>query len=181
MPVLTESFSVPNGQASWAAINDLNKLIPCVPGAKVIATESPTKATAEITVKMGSMGMVFTGPVEIVSTSGTTAQDQGEHQGEGRPEQRFRRRHDHGVGQPGQRQRQRQRVRQGRVDGRGHDRRRPDAARQVLRGEPRQGVGVARPAGAPAGARRAVRARRASHCARASFLIRRREPVSTPG
>jgi carbon monoxide dehydrogenase subunit G len=25
-------------------------------------------------VKMGSMGMVFTGPVEIVSTSGTTAQ-----------------------------------------------------------------------------------------------------------
>jgi carbon monoxide dehydrogenase subunit G len=73
MTVLTESFSVPNGQASWAAINDLNKLIPCVPGAKVIATESATKATAEITVKMGSMGMVFTGPVEIVSTSGTTA------------------------------------------------------------------------------------------------------------
>jgi carbon monoxide dehydrogenase subunit G len=74
MPTLTESFSVPNGQASWAAITDLNKLIPCVPGAKVLATESPTKATAEITVKMGSMGMVFTGPVEIVSTSGTTAQ-----------------------------------------------------------------------------------------------------------
>lgn len=73
MTVLTESFSVPNGQASWGAINDLNKLIPCVPGAKVLATESPTKATAEITVKMGSMSMVFTGPVEIVSTSGTTA------------------------------------------------------------------------------------------------------------
>jgi carbon monoxide dehydrogenase subunit G len=73
MPVLNESFSVPNGSASWAAINDLNKLIPCVPGAKVLATESPTKATAEITVKMGSMGMVFTGPVEIVSASGTTA------------------------------------------------------------------------------------------------------------
>jgi carbon monoxide dehydrogenase subunit G len=74
MPVLNESFSVPDGNASWAAINDLNKLIPCVPGAKVIATDSPTKATAEITVKMGSMGMVFTGPVEIVSTSGQTAQ-----------------------------------------------------------------------------------------------------------
>jgi carbon monoxide dehydrogenase subunit G len=74
MTALSESFSVPNGAASWAAINDLNKLIPCVPGAKVIATESPTKATAEITVKMGSMGMVFTGPVEIVSTSGQTAQ-----------------------------------------------------------------------------------------------------------
>ena len=74
MPTLSESFSVPNGAQSWAAINDLNKLIPCVPGAKVLATESPTKATAEITVKMGSMGMVFTGPVEIKSASGQTAQ-----------------------------------------------------------------------------------------------------------
>ena len=74
MPTLNESFSVPDGAQSWAAINDLNKLIPCVPGAKVVATESPTKATAEITVKMGSMGMVFTGPVEIVSTNGQTAQ-----------------------------------------------------------------------------------------------------------
>jgi carbon monoxide dehydrogenase subunit G len=74
MPVLTESFSVPNGAQSWAVVTDLNKLIPCVPGAKVTATESPTKATAEITVKMGSMGMVFTGPVEIVSTNGQTAQ-----------------------------------------------------------------------------------------------------------
>jgi len=73
MATLNESFSVPNGQASWGVINDLNKLIPCVPGAKVTATDSPTKATAEITVKMGSMGMVFTGPVEIVSTNGTTA------------------------------------------------------------------------------------------------------------
>jgi carbon monoxide dehydrogenase subunit G len=74
MPTLNESFSVPNGTQSWAVINDLSKLIPCVPGAKVLATESATKATAEITVKMGSMGMVFTGPVEIKSTSGTTAQ-----------------------------------------------------------------------------------------------------------
>ncbi|MEY2442068.1 MAG: hypothetical protein QOJ46_1494, partial [bacterium] len=73
MPTLNESFSVPDGNASWDVINDLNKLIPCVPGAKVLSTESPTKATAEITVKMGSMGMVFTGPVEIVSTSGQTA------------------------------------------------------------------------------------------------------------
>jgi carbon monoxide dehydrogenase subunit G len=73
MPNLSESFSVPNGQGSWAVINDLSKLIPCVPGAKVTATESPTKATAEITVRMGSMSMVFIGPVEIVSTSGTTA------------------------------------------------------------------------------------------------------------
>jgi carbon monoxide dehydrogenase subunit G len=73
MPVLTESFSVPNGAQSWAVVTDLSKLIPCVPGAKVLATESATKATAEITVKMGSMGMVFTGPVEILSADGQTA------------------------------------------------------------------------------------------------------------
>jgi carbon monoxide dehydrogenase subunit G len=73
MTVLTESFSVPNGAQSWAVVNDLNKLIPCVPGAKVTATASPTEATAEITVKMGSMSMVFTGPVKIVSTNGQTA------------------------------------------------------------------------------------------------------------
>jgi carbon monoxide dehydrogenase subunit G len=37
-----------------------------VPGAKVVSADSPTKATAEIDVKMGSMGMKFKGPVEIV-------------------------------------------------------------------------------------------------------------------
>ena len=69
MATLNESFSVPNADQSWAVISDLNKLIPCVPGAKVVSAESPNKATAEITVKMGSMGMVFTGPVEIKSAN----------------------------------------------------------------------------------------------------------------
>jgi carbon monoxide dehydrogenase subunit G len=73
MPTLNESFSVPNADQSWAVITDLNKLIPCVPGAKVTAAESPSKATAEITVNMGSMGMKFTGPVTIESVSGQTA------------------------------------------------------------------------------------------------------------
>ncbi len=67
MAKLNESFSVPNADQSWAVIGDLNKLIPCVPGAKVLSADSPKKAQAEITVKMGSMGMVFTGPVEIKS------------------------------------------------------------------------------------------------------------------
>lgn len=44
----------------------VSKLVPCVPGAKVLSAEGPTKATAEIDVKMGSMGMKFSGPVEIV-------------------------------------------------------------------------------------------------------------------
>lgn len=73
MPVLNESFSVPNGAASWGVITDLTKLIPCVPGAKVLPGGTASESKAEITVKMGSMGMVFTGPVKIVSTNGQTA------------------------------------------------------------------------------------------------------------
>jgi carbon monoxide dehydrogenase subunit G len=73
MPVLTESFSVANADQSWAVITDLNKLIPCVPGAKVLSADSPQKAQAEITVNMGSMGMKFTGPVTIESVNGQTA------------------------------------------------------------------------------------------------------------
>ncbi|MGI8730812.1 MAG: SRPBCC domain-containing protein [Solirubrobacteraceae bacterium] len=73
MPTLNESFSVPNGQQSWAVVTDLNKLIPCVPDAKVLSADSPSKVQAEITVKMGAMSMVFTGPVEILSADGGTA------------------------------------------------------------------------------------------------------------
>ena len=73
MPTLTESFSVPNADQSWAVITDLNKLIPCVPGATVVDAAGPQSATAEITVNMGSMGMKFKGPVTIESVNGQTA------------------------------------------------------------------------------------------------------------
>jgi carbon monoxide dehydrogenase subunit G len=73
MPTLNESFSVPNGSATWAIVSDLNKLVPCVPGAKVLSADSPSAVKAEITVNMGSMGMKFTGPVTIESTSGQSA------------------------------------------------------------------------------------------------------------
>ena len=61
-----ESFSVSDPDKAWGVISDINKLIPCVPGAKVLSAESDTKAKAEIDVKMGSMSMKFSGPVEIV-------------------------------------------------------------------------------------------------------------------
>ncbi|MGH2841113.1 MAG: SRPBCC domain-containing protein, partial [Solirubrobacteraceae bacterium] len=61
-----ESFSVSNPDAAWATISDINKLVPCVPGATVISADSPTKAKAQIDVNMGSMSMKFSGPVEIV-------------------------------------------------------------------------------------------------------------------
>lgn len=67
MPTLNESFSVPNPSQTWAVVSDLNKLIPCVPGARVVSADSPSSAKAEITVSMGSMGMKFTGPVTIES------------------------------------------------------------------------------------------------------------------
>jgi uncharacterized protein len=63
---LKESFTVSNPDQAWDVISDVNKLIPCVPGAKVISADSPTKGKAEIEVQMGSMGMKFSGPVEIV-------------------------------------------------------------------------------------------------------------------
>jgi uncharacterized protein len=63
---LKESFSVSNPDEAWSKISDVNKLIPCVPGAKVLDAEGPTKAKAQIDVNMGSMAMSFTGPVEII-------------------------------------------------------------------------------------------------------------------
>jgi uncharacterized protein len=63
---LKESFSVSDPDQAWSTISDINKLVGCVPGAKVLEAESPTKAKAQIDVNMGSMAMSFSGPVEIV-------------------------------------------------------------------------------------------------------------------
>jgi len=67
MPTLNETFPVSNPDSAWNTISDLNKLIPCVPGAKVVSADSPESAKAAIEVKMGSMGMTFSGPVTIQS------------------------------------------------------------------------------------------------------------------
>jgi carbon monoxide dehydrogenase subunit G len=63
---LQEKFSVSNPDQAWGVVSDVSKLVACVPGAKVVSAEGPSKATAEIKVDMGSMAMKFTGPVEIV-------------------------------------------------------------------------------------------------------------------
>jgi carbon monoxide dehydrogenase subunit G len=65
---LKESFAVSNPDQAWSTISDVNKLIACVPGGKVLEAESATKAKAQIDVNMGSMAMTFSGPVEIVET-----------------------------------------------------------------------------------------------------------------
>ena len=49
------------------AILDLDRIIPCVEGGKVLERESPDVAKAEIKVKMGAMSMTFKGTVEVAS------------------------------------------------------------------------------------------------------------------
>ncbi len=51
---------------NWDAILDLDRIIPCVEGGKVIERETPELAKAEIKVKMGAMSMTFRGTVEVV-------------------------------------------------------------------------------------------------------------------
>ncbi len=67
MPTLSESFAVSDPDTAYGIISDLNKLVPCVPGARVVSADSPQAVKAEIEVKMGSMGMKFVGPVTIES------------------------------------------------------------------------------------------------------------------
>jgi carbon monoxide dehydrogenase subunit G len=50
---------------NWEAVLDLERIIPCVEGGKVIERTSPETAKAEIKVKMGAMSMTFAGTVEV--------------------------------------------------------------------------------------------------------------------
>jgi carbon monoxide dehydrogenase subunit G len=50
---------------NWQAVNDLDRVIPCVEGGRVIELTSPDEAKAEIVVKMGAMSMTFRGTVDI--------------------------------------------------------------------------------------------------------------------
>jgi uncharacterized protein len=64
-----QAYSVGN----FSSILNLERLVPCVPGGRVISMAGPDKANAEIKVKMGSMGMTFTGTVEIIEKTASSA------------------------------------------------------------------------------------------------------------
>src|ERR1700753_2051044 len=67
MPELDHTFE--NGQSTdynWDAILDLERVIPCVEGGRVIERTSPESCKAEILVKMGAMSMKFTGTVDVI-------------------------------------------------------------------------------------------------------------------
>jgi carbon monoxide dehydrogenase subunit G len=51
---------------SFAAILDLERVVPCVEGGSVIERTGPTSVKAEILMKMGAMSMKMIGTVEIV-------------------------------------------------------------------------------------------------------------------
>ena len=51
---------------NWQAITDLERVIPCVEGGRVIEMQDPSTAKAEIKVTMGAMSMTFTGTVAVV-------------------------------------------------------------------------------------------------------------------
>ena len=51
---------------SWSSILDLERLISCVEGGKVLEQVDPETVKAQIDVKMGAMSMKFTGTVSIV-------------------------------------------------------------------------------------------------------------------
>jgi len=64
---LDHSFTTPRPiDESYATILDLERVVPCVEGGKVLDATSPESVKAEIKVKMGAMSMTFTGTVDIV-------------------------------------------------------------------------------------------------------------------
>ena len=58
---------------TWGAILDLDRLVPCVEGGRVVERTGDDSVRAEIKVKMGAMSMTYTGTVEVVE------QDAAEH------------------------------------------------------------------------------------------------------
>jgi carbon monoxide dehydrogenase subunit G len=50
---------------SFAAITDLERVVPAVQGGSVLESTGPDAVKAEILVKMGAMSMKFTGTVEV--------------------------------------------------------------------------------------------------------------------
>ena len=55
---------------SFETILDLERVVPCVQGGRVVERTGPNTVNAEIVVKMGAMGLTFTGTVEVVEQDG---------------------------------------------------------------------------------------------------------------
>ncbi|MEA2197839.1 MAG: uncharacterized protein QOJ25_1890 [Solirubrobacteraceae bacterium] len=63
---LDHTFQTSKGvDESWAAITDLERIVPCVQGGRVLGKVDANTVNAEINVKMGAMALEFTGTVQI--------------------------------------------------------------------------------------------------------------------
>ncbi len=51
---------------NWRLVLDLERLVPCVEGGRVIEKTAPEEVRAEIKVKMGAMSLTFIGTVSVV-------------------------------------------------------------------------------------------------------------------
>jgi carbon monoxide dehydrogenase subunit G len=64
---LDHPFSMSHSvEENFAAVCDLERVVPCVEGGRVIEKTGDDTVRAEIVVRMGAMSMTFTGTVEIV-------------------------------------------------------------------------------------------------------------------
>ncbi|HXR28896.1 MAG TPA: SRPBCC domain-containing protein [Solirubrobacteraceae bacterium] len=64
--VLDHRFSTDKTVAeAYAMVLDLERVIPCVEGGRVIERTGPDQVKAEIVVRMGAMSLTFTGTVDI--------------------------------------------------------------------------------------------------------------------
>lgn len=66
MVTLEHAFSTGRSlEENWEAVLDLDRIVPCVQGGKVLERTADDAARAEIKVKMGAMSMTFAGTVTI--------------------------------------------------------------------------------------------------------------------
>jgi uncharacterized protein len=50
----------------WSTMVDLERVVPCVPGAKILEKAGDKAVKAEVKIRLGSMSMNYSGPAEIV-------------------------------------------------------------------------------------------------------------------
>jgi uncharacterized protein len=70
--VLEHPFTMAHStDENFAAVTDLERVVPCVEGGHVLEKTGDDSVKAEIVVKMGAMSLTFTGTVEVVEKDET--------------------------------------------------------------------------------------------------------------
>ena len=56
----------------WSTMLDLERVVPCVPGATILEKTGENALKAEVKIKLGAMSMNYSGPAEIVERDDTS-------------------------------------------------------------------------------------------------------------